>query len=101
MKKKHQKEIAKNEFRKNKKNNHPSYIFARVGNDYKYLGLTHAEITDGIKNIKLDKNPNPKDSRPAFIKPKSEKSKTNNFKKKQREWVLSKKDKEKISKLKK
>ncbi len=101
MKVKRQKEISKNEFRKNKDTRHPAYIYARIGNEYKFIGLTHSPITDNVKNIKLERNPNPNDDREAFIKPKSEKAKVNRFKKKENGWKFSKKDKEKVNRFKK
>ncbi len=101
MKVKRQKPIKKDEFRRNKASGHPSYIYEKVGNDYKFIGITHAEITQGTKNIKLDRNPNPKDKRPAYFRPRAEKEKVNKFKKKEKGWAFSKKDKEKISKYKK
>lgn len=101
MKVKNKKEIKKDEFRRNKKTQHPAYIYAKVGNEYKYIGITHSQITDGMTNIKLDKNPNPFDKKTAFARPKAEKSKTNDFKAKEKDWKLSKSDKRKISKLKK
>lgn len=101
MKIKNKKPIVKNEFRKNKSTGHPSYIYERVGNDYKYIGLTHSKLTDGISNIKLEKNPNPKDNRTAYFRPYSEKAKTNTFKKKESGWFFSKKDKVKINRYKK
>ena len=100
MKLKRQKEIKRSEFRKNKVNGHPAYIYARVGNDYKFIGITHSEVTQGTKNIKLDKNPNPKDKSMAYIKPYSEKEKTNKFKKKYVGWKFSTADKLKVSKYK-
>ena len=100
MKVKKQKEIPKNEFRKNKTNGHPAYIYARVGNEYKLIGITHSAITQSTKNIKLDKNPNPKDKRCAYVKPYSEKEKTNKLKKKYVGWQFSITDKLKINKLK-
>lgn len=101
MKIKNKKEIVKDEFRKNKDNRHPAYIYAKIGNEYKYIGLTHSPITDNVKNIKLDKNPNPKDDRTAYIRPKSEQAKTNKFKKKEQGWKLINSDKEKINRFKK
>lgn len=100
MKVKNKKAIKKDEFRKNKINSHPVYIYAKEGNKYKFIGITHAEITQGVKNIRLDKNPNPKDNKPAFIRPKLEIGKTNNFKAKEKDWKLSKSDKVKINKIK-
>ncbi len=101
MKVKKQKIVKKDEFRQNKKTHHPAYIYAKQGNEFIYIGITHAPITQGVRNIKLDKNPNPKDKELAYIRPKVEKSKTNNFKGKEKDWRLSKKDKEKIDKIKK
>lgn len=101
MKLKNKKEISKNEFRRNKDSRHPAYIYARVGNDYKFIGLTHSEITGNVKNVKLEKNPNPKDNRVAYVKPKCEKAKMNCFKKKEIGWFFTKNDKSKINKIKK
>ena len=101
MKVKNQKEIKKDEFRKNKDTRHPSYIYSRVGNNYKFIGITHAPITNNVKNIKLEKNPNPKDKSNAYFIPKSQSAKTNRFKKKEIGWKLSERDKQKISKYKK
>ncbi len=101
MKTKRKKEVKKDEFRRNKKTRHPAYIYAKVGNELKYIGITHAEITQGVKNIPLEKNPNPKDTAKAFARPKAEKGKSNEFKAKEKGWRLSKKDKQKIDKIKK
>lgn len=98
---KQKKEIKKDEIRKNKDTRHPAYIYAKVGNEFKYLGITHAKITDGVKNIPLDKNPNPKDKKKSYVRPKAEKSKTSRFKAKEKGWSLSKKDKEKLKPYKK
>ncbi len=100
MKVKSQKEIKKNEFRKNKVTRHPAYIYARIGNEYKYIGLTHSPITNNVKNIELEKNPNPIDKRVSYFRPKSEKEKINKFKKKEVGWFFSKRDKENIDKYK-
>lgn len=64
---KKQKEIKKNEFRKNKSNGHPAHIYARIGNSYKFIGITHSKITSGVENIELDKNPNPKDKKQHLL----------------------------------
>ncbi len=95
------KRTKKDEFRKNKDTGHPAYIYAKIGNELKYIGITHSEITQGVKNIKLDKNPNPKDKKSAYARPKSERAKTSRFGKKKKDWKLSKKDKEKLEPLKK
>lgn len=99
MKVKNQKETKRSEFRKNKVTEHPAYIFAKIGNKYKYIGLTHADITDGVRNIKLDKNPNPTDKSTTYAKPKTDKARTNDFKQKEKTWKFSRSDKEKINKI--
>lgn len=94
---------SKNEFRRtNKKGgkNHPTYIYAREGDDYVYLGLTHSRITENVENIRLDKNPNPKDKRPAYVRPMSQKANRSSFGKKFIGWFFSESDKEKIENLK-
>ena len=101
MKIKNQKQVNKNEFRKNKDSGHPTYIYAKIGNEYKYIGLTHSPVTNNVRNIKLEKNPNPKDKSTAYFKPKAEKGKVNRFSKKQIGWAFSKRDKQKVDKYKK
>lgn len=88
---------SRNEFRDYKKSGHPAYIYQRVGNEYRFLGVTHSPVTRGMKNIKLDKNPNPFDRETAYIKPNSEKDKTTSFGEVKRGWKLSLSDKEKVS----
>lgn len=95
------KEHSRNEFRKSKVSGHPAYIYAKIGNDYKFIGLTHSPITQNVKNIKLEKNPNPKDTRVAYFKPIPERQKKSKFKKPEFGWSFSEKDKKKIDKYKK
>ena len=73
---------ARDEFRKKNKdsNGHPNYIYRKVGNNYEYIGMTHSPITRGIKNIELDKNPNPKDKEKAYLKPTPERASKKDFK---------------------
>ena len=95
------KELPANEFRRNKVDRHPAYIYAKIGGKYKYLGITHADITKGVKNIKLDKNPNPADKKQAYVRPKSEIKKSSTFEGKLQDWKMSKSDMKKIKPLKK
>lgn len=99
--KKSAKEVKKNEFRRSKVSQHPTYIYARVGDEFKYIGLTHSSITGDTKNIKLDKNPNPADKRPAYFRPNAERDRVNKFKKPEKGWRFSKKDREKVKKYEK
>ena len=92
----------KNEFRrKNMKDGkgHPTYIFAQQGNDYIFLGITHANVTNGVKNIKLEKNPNPKDKRDSYIRLSVEKHNKSSFGKKLDGWRFSNADKEKVKRI--
>lgn len=95
------KELKREEFRKNKLSGHPAYIFKKVGNKYEFIGITHAEITQGTRNIKLDKSPNPADKKIAYIKPKTEKLKENKFSKKPyKGWKFTEKDRTKVESVK-
>lgn len=93
-----------NEFRRiNRKDgrDHPAYIYAKEGDKFVYLGLTHAEVTKGVKNIRLEQNPNPKDERPSYVRPASQKAKKSTFGAKLKGWFFGKSDQEKVDKLKK
>lgn len=98
---KNKKLIKKNEFRKNKgAGNHPAYIYAQVGHDFRFIGVTHSDTTGGVKNIKLEKNPNPQDKRSAFIRPRPEQAKVHKFKTKEQGWAFSKNDIAKVDAVK-
>lgn len=57
--------LRKNEFRLDinpqhfgsKKEPHPAFISARRGHYYKANSITHARITDGVKNLDVFENP--------------------------------------------
>ena len=90
----------RDEFRTHKENGHPSYIYQKVGSRYKYIGITHSAVTQGVKNIRLDENPNPKDKSPAYARPKPKQDKVKKFKKTTLpNWKMSKLDKQKIKPL--
>ena len=89
------KKFIKN-FRKNKRINHPTYLVDRDGNVYKYIGITHSEITLGKKNIPLKSNPNPEDNKTAYVRPRVEKDKAENFGRRLKGWRFLKEDKKTI-----
>lgn len=98
------KEKEKNEFRANNSKEgkgHPTYIYAQVGNEYRYIGMTHAEITEGVRNIPLDKNPEPGNKTKAHIRPEPEKAHRSSFGAKLKGWFFSDSDKEKVEAVKK
>lgn len=92
----------RNEFRKNNNKDgkgHPSYIYAKVGNKYKFIGITHSKITDGIANIQLEKNPEPGNNTVAYIRPTTQEAHRSSFGKKLSKWSFSDNDKEKVRKI--
>ena len=100
------KKIKTDEFRKERSKRgqgHPRYIYEKVGNEFKYIGITHEEKTrgnNGELNIKLDKNPNPNDKRTAYAQPYPSKANKKQFGKKEN-WKLAESDKPKIETIKK
>lgn len=93
------KQNFKPQFRSGKtaNNGHPTYIYARDGDDFYFIGLTHSEITEGMKNILLDANPNPDDSAPSYIRPYSGSSYYKNFGARKKSWSFAHSDKDKVN----
>lgn len=89
------------EFRFNRVTNHPTYIYAKDGRNYKYIGLTHAKITQGTENIPLSKNPNPKDPRSSYARPFADRKPISTFGKKLDGWSLADADKATMNAIKK
>lgn len=92
------------EFRINnskKSNGHPAYVFGEKGDSYIYIGLTHSPKTYKVKNYKLSRNPNPKDSKDSYVRPFATLDKKSKFSKPKKTWSLSKKDKKLMNKIKK
>ena len=65
------------------------------------MSLTHSERTEGEKNIPLKKNPNPKDRRKAYVRPKVETAHVSSFGKRLLGWFFGDDDKDTVNKLKK
>jgi hypothetical protein len=92
----------KTEFRKanDKKNTgHPAYIYAKVGKKYKFIGITHADITKGVSNIPLDRNPDPNDKRQSYLRPKADSQNRSTFGKRLEGWHFGESDKPKVKKV--
>ena len=92
------------EFRKHnskKGGGHPAYIYRKEGDKYIYIGLTHSPISQGVKNVKLNVNPNPDDSKDQYAKPKPDKDKKSTFGKREKGWKFDFSDEEIIEKIKK
>ncbi len=56
-------------FRNAKLTGHPQYVYDEDGRKYKIIGITKSPITNGVENIKLDRNPEPQNSDAAYIRP--------------------------------
>ena len=101
---KNQIDVKANEFRYNKaRGGHPSYtvrvIKTQQNRKAKFIGLTESDTTFGVKNIPLDKNPNPaRKDKKAYARPNVDEvvltKKT--FSKKLNGWEFSVSDKAKI-----
>lgn len=87
-------------FRFNRRRKHNSLIVKENDKDYEFFTLTHSKQRDDRhKNIKLFKNPNPKDKRNSYIENKLSKDKKGVFGRINNNLKLSSKDKQKVKKL--
>lgn len=101
-KKKTPKVEEKSEFRKlhtKEEQGHVQYIIKRVGKNFESLGITHGKRTRGISNIPLEKNPNPHDTKKAYIRPKVIQREAKKYGKKLEDHKFSPSDKELVLKL--
>lgn len=83
----------RNHFRANNSKDsrgHPAYIYQRVGDKYKFIGITHSEITQHKRNIKLAINPNPNDERTSYARPFTKEEHIKKFGPKKKGWKLGK-----------
>lgn len=78
---------------------HPTYVFAKQGDEFWFVGITHSNITDNMSNIPLDVNPNPSDKRPAFIRPRVGRDHYKSFGRNQKTWKFADSDKGKVKKV--
>ncbi|MDR2090650.1 MAG: hypothetical protein LBP62_03245 [Clostridiales bacterium] len=88
-------------FRRGKSANrgHPTYIYAERDGKLEYVGLTHAEITEGVRNIPLDKNPNPnpkENEEKSYIRPKTGKEDKKKFGSRLPDWEFAESDKKSV-----
>ena len=78
---------------------HPSYILRRVGDSYDSIGLTHSPVTDDKRNVRLRKNPNPKDNRVSYLRPFFRRDPVKKFSKRRiRGWKFIRRDKKMVRK---
>jgi hypothetical protein len=60
---------------------HPVYIYDKEKKKYFFVGTTHSEFTSGMRNIELenDPNPNPKERKKSYIRPKPDEAEVRKF----------------------
>ena len=93
----------KTHFRKNYKTKHPAYIYEydKSSNTYKFIGITHSPVTDGMQNIVID-NPNPVDKRKSYFRPFAIQDSVKNFSKFEfKNWKSSRSTGQKARRIKK
>lgn len=78
---------------------HVQYVFEREGKDFKSVGITHGKRTRGTANIPLKKNPDPKDPRKAYVRPKIVKKEAKKYGKPQTDMQFSGADRELVTGL--
>lgn len=85
------------QFRRGRKVNagHPVYVFDKKDDKYHYIGITHSPITKGVRNIELERNPNPQDKRKAYIRSQTD-STSEKLQTRFPNWKFSEKDKKTV-----
>ena len=78
---------------------HPGYIFIEKGNLYIYVSLTHSNIIEGFKVLKLRKNPNPKDSGDSYYIAEIKEDTKDRFSRRLNDWRIDPEDDLDIQKL--
>ncbi len=75
---------------------HPQYVYDEEGRQYKVIGITESPSTNGVLNIELDKNPEPKNPNKAYIRPKPDKVDKGVKNKRLNGWKFAGSDKPKV-----
>jgi len=105
MKKSKQKSNKKNtprfqrhfrKFHSKKTTGHPAYVYDKKNGNYRFIGITTSDNTNGVKNISLDKNPEPNNKEKAYIRPKPMSLPTGTRNDKLKGWKFTDADKKKV-----
>ena len=88
--------IVINQFGKETKIRHPTYIFLEKGNIYIYVSITHSNDIENHMVIKLRKNPNPKDKCLSFWIVEIKRDTKDRFGRKQKDWKINIEDEKDI-----
>jgi len=76
----------------NKKESHPQHVYAKQGNKFKGLEITHAKKVKGKKLKRMIKNPDPSDTRSAYFVTTHTVTHEKKMGKPLKNWQLSKED---------
>ena len=75
---------------------HPQYVYDEDGNRYKVIGITKSPETNGVKNVLLERNPEPGNSAKAYLRSKPDKEAKGAFGPKLKGWKFVDSDKKKV-----
>ena len=78
---------------------HPQYVYDEQGREYKVLGITSSPKTNGVLNVRLERNPEPNNSKDAYVRPKPDKENKGAFGERLKGWKFTENDKKKVRKI--
>ena len=78
---------------------HPSYVYDENGKVYKVIGITSGRKTNDILNIRLEKNPEPNNPKPAYIQPKTKEVSKGAKNERLKGWKFSDVEKKKVQEV--
>ena len=86
-------------FKNAKFTGHPQYVYDEHGREYKVLGITSSDKTNGVMNILLERNPEPNNIHKAYVRPNPEKVNKGVRNEKLKGWKFTANDKKKVQKI--
>ena len=86
-------------FKNAKFTGHPQYVYDEDGNRYKVIGITKSPETNGIKNVLLERNPEPGNSAKAYLRPKPDKVEKGVRNERLKGWKFVDSDKKKVRRI--
>lgn len=75
---------------------HPQYVYDEEGKQYKILGITSSPQTNGVLNVKLERNPEPNNPKTAYVRSAPDKVDKGVRNDKLKGWKFTGNDKEKV-----
>ena len=75
---------------------HPAYVYDKKDGKYRFVGITQSNKTNGVANIPFDKNPEPSNNKPAYLRPEPMSLPTGVRNDKLKGWKFTDADKKKV-----